>query len=429
MQILDDIWTSMKGHTKTRINDPIIGAFVLSWALCNWDKLVLLFFSTDKLESRVKSISRDINFLSEPSLILENNNVLLLPLILTFLYVFILPYVAHFVEKILKSTQIHRHDHTIDLDLNKAIKQKELNKARLRANPENDFLAQEVKIDIEIEKSEAEIKFAEAQAAKNQQIESKAKATTAEIELEKRQYQDEADKRTLAISTSKQKAILASHRLPSAYLFIELLSESVKFDGVVMPLSTLTQCIATTFGYSDFNTLLNDKSFANENLEKMKYVLIDTDRLTTEFTNLLDEADIDVEQFDSEWLIGHFEMIFEELPYELVYPESLANIIKGEFDEMGNGLLQDEGLSGGMADTNTSFDHVDEIILDDFDYDNIESTFVVHLSGSASGQHYKEHDISGQGVDIFIEAKCLPIIGKYGLLDYEYVARARPNYS
>jgi len=429
MQILDDIWASMKGHTKTRINDPIIGAFILSWALCNWDKLALLLFGTDKLESRIQNISRDISFLSEPSLLLENPNLLISPLILTFFYIFILPLVAHVVEKILKPTQIERHDHSIDLDLNKAIKQKELNKARLRANPENDFLAQEVKIDIEIEKSEAEIKFAEAQAAKNQQIESKAKATAAEMELEKRQYQDEADKRTLAISTSKQKATLASHRLPSAYLFIELLSESIKGDGVVMPLSAVTKCTATIFGYSDFSALLNDKNFTNEKLEKMKYVLIDTDRLTAEFTNILEEADIDIEEFDSEWLIGHLEMVFEELPYELIYPDSLANRIKEEFDEMGSALLQDDGLSGGMADTNTSFDHVDEIILDDFDYDITDSTFVVNLSGSASGHHYKEHDISGQGVDIFIEAKCLPIVGKYGLLDYEYDARARPSYS
>ena len=427
MQVFDDIWASIKGNAKTRINDPIIGAFVVSWGLCNWDRLALLFWGTGKLEARITKLSQEMSFLNDPSLILTNYDLLLLPLVLTIFYIFILPHLAHAIDKQLKPTQINRHDHTVELDLNKAIKQKELNKARLRANPDNEFLAQEVKIDIEREKSEAELKQAEAETAKNIQQEKQAKETIAKIDLEKREQQAETEKRTLAISTAKQKAELASHQFPSAYLFIELLSESVKADDVVMSLSGLTCCVATTFGYENFSALLNDKKFTNENLELLKYVLLDTDRLTSEFSNLLEDEEVG--EFDSEWLIGHLEMIFEELPYELIYPDTLAERIYEEIEGNSFELLQEDGVIGGMAETDTIFEEVDEIVLGEYGYDNKDGVFIVNLSGSASGSHRKESGVSGQGIDITVEAICRSIIGKYGLLEHELEAHASPtNY-
>lgn len=425
MKVFDDIWASIKGNAKTRINDPIIGAFVISWGLCNWDRLALLFWGSEKLEARISKLSQEMSFLNDPSLILTNYDLLLLPIVLTTFYIFILPHLAHAIDKKLKPTQINRHDHTVDLDLNKAVKQKELNKARLRANPDNEFLAQEVKIDLEREKSEADLIAADAETARNKQIESKAKATTAELDLEKRELQAETEKRTLAISTAKQKAELASHRFPSAYLFIELLSESVKADDVVLSLRGLTRCIATTFGYESFSVLLNDKKFTNENLELMKYVLLDTDRLTSELSNILEDENI--EEFDSEWLIGHLEMIFEELPYELIYPDTLAESIREEIDINSFELLQKDGVIGGMAETDTVFEEVDEIVLGKYGYDNNDAVFIVNLVGSASGSHRKESDVAGQGIDISVEAICRSIIGKYGLLDYDIEAHASPT--
>jgi hypothetical protein len=424
MQVLDDIWASIRGNAVTRINDPIVGAFVVSWGLCNWDRLALLLLGTGKLEVRINKFSQEMAFLNEPSLVLTNYDLLLLPLMLTIFYIFILPNIAHVIEKKLKPNQINRHDHTVDLDLNKVIKQKDLNKARLRANPENEFLAQEVKIDIEREKSEAEIKQAEAETAKNIQQETKAKETVAKIELEKREQQAETEKRTLAISTTKQKAELASHRFPSAYLFIELLSESLKGDDVVMSLSGLTHCIATTFGYESFSALLNDKKFTNENLELMKYVLLDTDSLTSEFSSILEGENI--EECDSEWLIGHLEMIFDDLPYELIYQKTLAERIQEEIDIDSYELLNEDGVISGMHETNTIFDEVNEIIVDKYEYVNQDRAFIVNLCTTASGSHRKESDMAGQGIDISVEAICRSIIGKYGLLDYDIEAHATP---
>ena len=334
MQVLDSIWASIRGNVKTRINDPIVGAFITTWDLCNWDQLALLFFSTEKVEARIKNISLDMAFLNDLSLIWINYDLLLLPLFLTILYIFILPKCAHKIDKLLKPNQINRHDHTVDLDLNKAIKQKELNKARLRANPDNEFLAKEVKIDIEREKNEAELIITKIEIEKNKQLESKAKADNAALELEKRQLQADAEKRSLAVSSAKKNAVLASHKFPSAYLFIDLLSESFKEDDIVVSLSGLTRCISEVFGYKDFSKLLNDKKFNNDNLERMKYVLIDTDRLTSKFTSIIEDEGI--EGFDSDWIFGHLEMIFEGLPYDFIYPETLANGIREEMKRIAS---------------------------------------------------------------------------------------------
>ena len=81
MKVLDDIWASIKGNAKTRINDPIIGAFVISWGLCNWDRLALLFWGTGKLEERISMFSQEVSFLNEPSLLWTNYGLLILPLI------------------------------------------------------------------------------------------------------------------------------------------------------------------------------------------------------------------------------------------------------------------------------------------------------------------------------------------------------------
>lgn len=424
MQVLNDIWSSVKGNAKTRINDPIIGAFVISWALFNWDKLALLFFGDKSLELRINKISNNMATIENPSLLWQDLNLVILPVTLSIFYLFLLPHIALWVERKLKPTAIDRHDHTVEIDINKAIKQKELNKARLRANPDNDFLTQEVKIDIEREQSEVDLKHAEAEIARSKQIEAKAKATAAEIELEKRQYQEEMEKRALAVSKSRQEAALAAHRFPSAYLFIQLLSDSTKDEDVILSLDALTRCIASVFGYKSFNELLSDERFSNAKLETMEYVLLDSDGLMIEFTEILESEGI--EDYDSDWLIGHLEMIFDNLPYELIYADTLAQKIYEEIEIDRFSLLQHDGVSGGMAETDTIFDEVDEIILDKYEYNTKDNTFIVTLSGSASGYHRSDADMGGQGINLFIKATCSALIGRFGLSNYEVSANARP---
>ncbi|HBY88702.1 MAG TPA: hypothetical protein DEO86_22865 [Colwellia sp.] len=428
MQVLDDIWASVKGNAKTRINDPIIGAFVISWGLCNWDRLALLFLGAGKLDTRINMFTQEVSFINEPSLIWTNHALLLLPLLITAFYIFVLPSVAHAIEKKLKPTQINRHDHTVDLDLNKAIKQKELNKARLRTNPDNEFLAQEVKIDIEREKREAEVKKAEAEIKKseaetlrNQEVESKAKVTSAELELKKRESeaktaklvlenherQTKVEKNELAISTAKKNSTLASHRFPASYFFLELLSDNLKEEDVIMSLDGLTSCISTIFGYESFSNLLNDKEFTNENLEQVKYLLLDADKVTAGLSKVLINEGI--EGFDSKWLIGVLEDIFETYSYQLVYPDTLADIIQDEVNNFDLSSLN------GMDEIPTAIENINELIIDEYHYDDRLNEFFVSFSGSASGSHVSYSSVSGPDIELSIEARCYSIIGGAGL--------------
>ena len=44
MKILEDLWSSISGNAKTKIDDPFIGAFAASWIACNWNHLALLIW-------------------------------------------------------------------------------------------------------------------------------------------------------------------------------------------------------------------------------------------------------------------------------------------------------------------------------------------------------------------------------------------------
>jgi hypothetical protein len=209
-------------------------------------------------------------------------------------------------------------------------------------------------------------------------------------------------------------------------MFIEALAESAEEDGVKLSLNVLSSSVATIFGYKDFSELLSDKEFTNNNIGKLKYVIIEPDSLTIAFSELLeDEVD---DEFDSEWLVGHFEMIFERLPYELIHIDTLAEKIREEIEIESYDLLQEEGVISGMAETDTIFDEVDEIILDKYQYDNNHKTLCIELSGSASGSHRKESGVPGQSIDIKVEATCNAVIGRYGLGEYHISATSSPTF-
>ena len=147
MQVLNDIWSSVRGSTNTRVKDPIIGTFIVSWCVCNWDKLAILFWGSKIAEQRINDLTNRMSVISDPSLLIKDLDLLFFPVILTLIYLFILPSFSLWVKKKQDNTTLLQHSHAIDLDIRRAEKQKDLNKAILRASPEKEFLAQEVKLD------------------------------------------------------------------------------------------------------------------------------------------------------------------------------------------------------------------------------------------------------------------------------------------
>jgi hypothetical protein len=70
-------------------------------------------------------------------------------------------------------------------------------------------------------------------------------------------------------------ATMASHRFPAVFYFMDLLSNYLKEDAVVLTASGLVSCVAAVFGYEATDDLINDKDFNNENLSKLKYIILD----------------------------------------------------------------------------------------------------------------------------------------------------------
>ncbi|MGC3834434.1 hypothetical protein ACPSKX_09220 [Moritella viscosa] len=70
---------------------------------------------------------------------------------MTWVYLYLLPKFSHWVKGKLNPIEIKQHNQVVDLDISKAKKQLELNKIKLKANPDNDFLKDSVQIDINVE--------------------------------------------------------------------------------------------------------------------------------------------------------------------------------------------------------------------------------------------------------------------------------------
>jgi hypothetical protein len=422
MQVIDDIWSSIKGNTVARVRDPIIGTFIVSWALCNWDKLGLLFFGSGVVDARVATLSKSMGILANPGLIFTDIDLILIPLFLTAVYLFVLPKLSLKVKGWLEKTYIAQHNQAVDLDIEKSGKQRELNKAHLRANPEKEFLSKELELELELAKDKmhrrkrlTEYIDKKASAAEAQADEVKSSAESAKIELERKKRQEEHEKQKHSESSAIHKASLAANRFPAVYMFLDLLAKSLAQDNVILSLESLSDSVAAIFGYDSFSDLTNDDSFNNENAAKLEYIYHDSEFLAKRLAEILEKEDSENEDANSDLVFDHIYGLFEHLPYELLSGESLAEKIGEKVNEDSYDMLNSEELSGPIAESNTMYEEV-ELGVENYDF---STGFTVQLLGSASGSHYRESDVPGRDLSINATAYCKPILGKFGLADYE----------
>ncbi|CAM2929145.1 hypothetical protein [Moritella viscosa] len=421
MKIFDDIWASIKGNAKTRINEPIIGALVLSWCLCNWNKLAILFFSTATIEDKIKTISIEFDILSHPLLLFSNPRILLAPFIMTWVYLYLLPKFSHWVKGKLNPIEIKQHNQVVDLDISKAKKQLELNKIKLKANPDNDFLKDSVQIDINVEQEKL-LHLKQKNILLSSHAE-KAKSFADEHKLvtDKKRQEEEQSSWKFKQASAENRSTMASLRFPSSYLFLNLLSESLAQDGITLSLKGLSETCAAIFGYDDFNALLNDPHFTNSGLQGMAYVYYDDELLSKRLEDIVETENSENEDLSSDMLFDHISMTFDELPYDFINGDSLAEKVCELVSEDSYDLLNGDDLSGPIADSMTNYgngDGVEDVSLSSYDFD---TDFIIELSANASGSHHSEHDVPGRTLDINIKAQCSPVIGKFGLKEHEII--------
>lgn len=429
MKFIDDILEAISGSTRTKIEDPFIGAFIGSWLVCNWDSLALLVWGEGTATDRIAATSKHYHELK----ILEFNSLVTIPLLMTVLFIFAFPWVSWFLKSILKYANERLHEQAVAIEISKVQRQEALNKQRLLADPEKEFLAENVKIDIERrkevneqrkhrttrlrEKAEAAAAAtAEAKAIAEAAIaaaaEAKSHANQAELEEEKKKASAELEKQRFSLASAQLKAALASNRFPAAYALMQTVEESLKDDGIYLSLNGLGEIVAMIFGYKSFQTLVDDDTFNNKTLAQVSYIYYDREEFALTLETIVQDEGERNENLDAEILFDHVVSIFENFDFKLLSKDEVEEVCREACENMRYELLDSDELSGPIAESDTIYDEVEIGDLEDITFENGLS---VTFSGSASGSHRREYDVSGRDIEFNIEIKSALVVGTTGL--------------
>ena len=436
MKFLEDIWSSVVGNATTRVNDPVIGTFLTSWCICNWHYLGLLFFGEGNATQRISGFYKYWS----SSEFFAFNSIFVIPLMFTITYLFIFPWLSFAVKVLQTAVNNKLHQQAVDIDLIKVNQQEKLNKEKLKINPDKKFLEQIIQLEIdrkeEVSKQrnqrtirftektvEAKAKADEAKAkadeAKAKADEAKAKAdeaiskkAIASIEENKKVKKSALELQRFNAASAEVRSTMASHRFPSVFLFISLIADSLKEDEIILSVSASSEIVAAVFGYDDFKSLLDDDKFDNEHLSQVEYIYYDDSDLAKALEDIVGNQGSDNEDLTSEMLFDHIRMIFENLPYNFVDIEDLSQLSIELCENDSYDLLDYEGVSGAMADSDTQYD---EVQIEGLRTSKFDKGFISIINASASGSHRKESDVPGREMTISVEIKSSVLVGKYAL--------------
>ncbi|MCW3161144.1 hypothetical protein [Chryseobacterium oryctis] len=105
---MKDILSSIFETNKERLKNPIIGSFLTSWILINWKPILILIFSSKNIEDKIKFITLEYNNIF---------NILILPLLFSFLYIIVFPYLLMFIDKLTKKATEGRKNEALNLTI------------------------------------------------------------------------------------------------------------------------------------------------------------------------------------------------------------------------------------------------------------------------------------------------------------------------
>ena len=426
MKFLDDILQSISGNTKTKIEDPFIGAFLGAWIICNWGNLALLVWGEGTAAERISKFGSHYQEMK----IWDFNSLVAIPALMTAVFIFVFPWISLFLKFMQKSANECLHKQAISVEVGKVQQQEKLNKLRLKADPEKEFLAQSVKLDIEKEKELAEqLKLqtaklkeetdaakASSEAAAAAAKEAKSRANQAEIEEVRKKANAELEKQRFSVASAQLKSAQASNRFPSVYSLMHKIEESLKEDGIQLSLAGLGNILAMVFGYDNFESLVHDENFNNKTLAQVAYIYYDRDEFALMLETIIQNESADNEDLSAGMLFDHVMSVFDNDQFKLLPNDEIEEVCREICENMKYDLLNGEELSAPMAESDTSYDEVEIGEIDDITFDKGLS---VTFSGSASGTHRRDSDVPGRDIEFSIEIKNALIVGTRGLGEFE----------
>lgn len=271
--------------------------------------------------------------------------------------------------------------------------------------------------EISEQRKQRTIRFTEKSVeAKAQAEEALSKNHIASLEEEKKKIQTDYERQRFKLSSAEVRASLASNRFPSAFLFISSISDNLKQDDIILSVSACSEVVAVIFGYDNFKSLLSDDEFNNESLSRVKYIYYDDSDLAKKLEEIISDENSNNEDLTSDMLFDHIRMVFEELPYVLVNIDELAQLSLEFCENDSFSLLDNEGTSGAMADSDTIYE---EVYIEGIDSSKFDEKFIALINASASGTHKSEHDIPGRDMTIKAEVISTVLVGKYALGELE----------
>ena len=419
MKFAENILSSISGNAKAKVNDPLIGTFILSWIVCNWRELSILFFGEGKTNERIIKFS---NYLNESELF-AFNSVIVIPFAMTTFYIFAFPWFSLLIISLQQKVNDKLHSQAISIELEKTIRQEKLNKQKLIANPDKKFLEQNAQLDIERRREIVEkIKYRaiaykeKSDAAIEKSKQEKIKTNQLFLEEEKMQQKAKIEREKFNLTNSILQASLASNRFPSAYNFIVSLEKSFKEDNIKLSLSSLSEIVAAFFGYKDFYHLLSDVDFNNENLSEVVYIYYVRAELANSLEKIVADESSENEDINSETLFDHAISVFEKIGLKTIAKDEAEDIAREFAENHKYDLLNGEELSGAMAESDTIYDDVQIEDIDSFDF---TGGIKIIFSGTASGSHRKDLDVPGRDINFSIEIKNYLLIGTRALGAFE----------
>lgn len=419
MKFIDDILQSISGNTRTKVDDPFIGAFIGSWIVCNWSHLAILIWGEGKAAERINAFSKYL----EESDVIAINSIIVIPLFMAVLFLFAFPWLSLFLKSMQKLANERLFQQAISIEVSKTRQQEILNRQKLLADPDKRFLEQNVQLDIDRRREINEqlklrtVRFKEsAAAAVAAAAEAKNRESQAQLEEEKKQRIATVERQRFTVESARLKSALASNRFPSSYSFMLAIEESLKEDGVQLSLAGLGEVVATMFGYKDFQSLLGDEDFNNSTLYKVVYILYDPANLASRLESVVLSEEGNDDSLDVDLLFGHVMSVFEGLEYKMITEEQVGDLCREFSENHRYEFLEHDGLSGPIAESDTVYDDVE---IGDLESINVGDGLRVVFSGSASGTHRREDDVAGRDIAFSVEIKSALLLGAAALGDLE----------
>jgi len=419
MKFFDDILESISGNTRTKVEDPFIGAFIGSWIVCNWHHLAMLIWGDGTAAERINSLS---SYFRETS-ILGLTTIFTIPLCMTLLYLFAFPWISLLLKSGQKFANEQLHRQAISIEISKVKQQEVLNKQKLLADPDKKFLEQNAQIDIDRRKEIVEQlrlrsirRKEQAEATIASAAEAKSRANQAEMDEERKQKKAELERQQFSAASAQLKSAQASNRFPSSYTFMLAIDESLKSDGIQLSLNGLGEIVALVFGYEDFHSLIHDENFNNETISKVSYIYYDPKELASGLEVIVHSEESNNEDLGPDILFDNVLSTFESLNLKLLTEDQAGEVCRDICEGLKYDLLNSNEFSGPMAESDTIFEEIEIGDLDSIIFNNGLS---ITFTGSASGSHRKEHDISGRDIEFSIEIKSTVLVGKKALGKFE----------